>query len=84
MTYIAEMVAERLRTDKDLYNEILSEFETEDNIKFNDSGFDGEKYNCTIVKTKSSNRIIDVEINISTKDQEKGLNVQLKTSIPKN
>lgn len=83
MIYIAEMVAERLKVDKELSKEIIPKLEGQTSIDFEDENIDDIKYKCTLQKINSSNRMIDLNINISTKDQENKFNVYLKTSIPK-
>jgi hypothetical protein len=83
MIYIAEMVAERLKSDEELFNEIIPQLESHDIVEIYDEMIDDNRYKCTLCKLESLDRIVDLSINVSTKEQEKNSNVYLKISIPK-
>lgn len=83
MIYLGEMVIERLKADKDFTMGIIPRLEELNSIDLNDKFLDNEKYDCVLYKLSSEERLINLRVNVSLKDQENGFNVDFKASIPK-
>ncbi|MBC8588449.1 hypothetical protein [Paratissierella segnis] len=87
MMYLGEMVVERLKADKDFSMEVIPLIEKFDSIDLNDilieNEIDSERYDCILYKVNSEEKLIDLRVNVSLKDQENGFNVDFKASIPK-
>jgi hypothetical protein len=85
--YLGEMVVERLKADKDFSMEVIPLIEKFDSIDLNDilieNEIDSERYDCILYKVNSEEKLIDLRVNVSLKDQENGFNVDFKASIPK-
>lgn len=83
MIYLGEMVIERLKADKGFTMGIIPRLEELNSIDLNDKFLDNEKYDCVLYKLSSEERLINLRVNVSLKDQENGFNVDFKASIPK-
>lgn len=80
MNYIGEMVVEKLKTSSPDIISIIADLEDIGEVNYVDNDFDSLKYNCRIIKTNSSNGLLEFIVKIKLNNQEKAYYVEYKAS----
>lgn len=83
MSYIGEMVVEKLKSPSDEAKSTLNSLDTNGVVDYVDDDFDSQKYNCKLIKLNSSDKLIEFNVKIELKGLEDGFNVEYRASIPK-